>query len=113
MLKSRATLSVAFAALVLAACATTPPGMQSSEVPVAPSWNQLEKSSPALAMNANAEVEHDWWQHFGDPTLNALITEAIANNKSLRLRWHGSRKPAPIGRSHVRACFRKSRALHR
>jgi multidrug efflux system outer membrane protein len=85
MHKLRNSLSVAFAALVLAACATTPRGAQNSDVPVAPSWNQLEKANPALAMNANAQVEHDWWRHFGDPTLDALITEAIANNKSLQI----------------------------
>jgi multidrug efflux system outer membrane protein len=85
MWKSRASLSVAFAALVLAACATAPPGAQSSDVPVASSWTQLEKANPALAMNANAQVEHDWWRHFGDPTLAALIAEAVANNKSLQI----------------------------
>jgi NodT family efflux transporter outer membrane factor (OMF) lipoprotein len=85
MWKFKTSVSVAFAALVLVACATTPPGAQSSDVPVAPSWNQLEKANPALAMNANAEVDHDWWRHFGDPTLDALITEAIANNKSLQI----------------------------
>jgi NodT family efflux transporter outer membrane factor (OMF) lipoprotein len=85
MWKFKTPLSVAFAALVLAACATTPLGEQSSDIPVAPSWNQLERASPALAMNANAQVEHDWWRNFGDPTLDALITEAIANNKSLQI----------------------------
>lgn len=85
MRRLRTSLSVAFAALLIAACATTPPGEQSSDVPVAPSWTQLQKANPALAMNANAQVEHDWWRHFGDPTLNALITEAIANNKSLQI----------------------------
>ena len=85
MRKFRTSLSVAFAALLIAACATTPPGAQSSDVPVAPSWNQLSQANPALAMNANAEVEHDWWRNFGDPTLDALIAEAIANNKSLQI----------------------------
>jgi NodT family efflux transporter outer membrane factor (OMF) lipoprotein len=85
MRKLKTTLSVAFAALVLVACATTPPGAQSSDVPVAPSWNQLEKANPVLAMNATAEVDHDWWRNFGDPTLDALIAEAVANNKSLQI----------------------------
>src|SRR5262245_30767998 len=85
MSKFRTSLSVAFAALVVAACATTPPGAQSSDVPVAPSWIQLQKANPMLAMNANAQVEHDWWRHFGDPTLDALVGEAIANNKSLQI----------------------------
>lgn len=85
MRKFKTTLSVAFAALVLVACATTPQGQQSSDVAVAPSWNQLERANPVLAMNASAGVEHDWWRHFGDPMLDALIAEAIANNKSLQI----------------------------
>jgi multidrug efflux system outer membrane protein len=85
MRKLKATLSVSFAALLLAACATTPPGQQNSDVPVAQSWNLLADADAALAMNANAQVEHDWWRHFGDPTLDALVAEAIANNKSLQI----------------------------
>ncbi len=85
MRKVKTTLSVAFAALLIAACATTPPGPQSSEVPVAQSWSQLAEANTALAMNANAEVEHDWWRHFGDPTLDALVAEALAGNKSLQI----------------------------
>ncbi len=85
MRKLKTTLSVSFAALLIAACATTPPGPQSSDVPVAPSWSQLTQANPALAMNANAAVEHDWWRHFGDPTLDALIAEAITGNKSLQI----------------------------
>src|SRR5687767_13293651 len=85
MRKIKTTLSVAFAALLIAACATTPPGPQNSDVPIAPSWSQLAEANTALAMNANAEVEHDWWRHFGDPTLDALIAEALAGNKSLQI----------------------------
>ena len=85
MRKLRTTLSVSFAALLLAACATTPPGQQSSDVPVAQNWSQLTDANAGVALNANAQVEHDWWRHFGDPTLDALITEAIAGNKSLQI----------------------------
>jgi NodT family efflux transporter outer membrane factor (OMF) lipoprotein len=73
------SLSVAFATLVLAACATTPPAQQESQVAVPASWSQ------ALATNANAEIEHQWWRSFGDPTLDALVVEALANNKSLQI----------------------------
>jgi multidrug efflux system outer membrane protein len=103
-MRKLSSLSVAFAALLIAACATTPPGAQSSDVPVAPSWNQLEKANPALAMNANAQVEHDWWRHFGDPTLDAVIAEAIANNKSLQIavaRIEEARANRGIVRSHL------------
>lgn len=79
------SLSVSFAALLLAACATTPPGPQDSEVATPPSWSRLAEANPALGLSADAEVEHDWWRHFGDPTLDALVAEAIANNKSLQI----------------------------
>jgi multidrug efflux system outer membrane protein len=46
------------------------------------SW--VRQDAP-LAVDANAAVEHDWWRHFGDPTLDALIGEAVANNKSLQI----------------------------
>jgi multidrug efflux system outer membrane protein len=36
-------------------------------------------------MDANVQVEHGWWRNFGDPALDALITEAIASNKSLQV----------------------------
>jgi len=85
MRKIKTTLSVSFAALLIAACATTPPGPQSSDVPVASSWSQLAETNAALATNANAAVEHDWWRHFGDPTLDALVVEALAGNKSLQI----------------------------
>jgi multidrug efflux system outer membrane protein len=36
-------------------------------------------------MDANVQVEHEWWRHFGDPALDSLISEAIASNKSLQV----------------------------
>ena len=30
-----------------------------------------------------AQVEHHWWEHFDDATLDELVKEAIANNKTL------------------------------
>jgi len=85
MRRIKTTLSVAFAALLIASCATTPPGPQNSDVPVAQSWSQLAEANPALVTNASAAVEHDWWRHFGDPTLDALVVEALAGNKSLQI----------------------------
>jgi NodT family efflux transporter outer membrane factor (OMF) lipoprotein len=38
-----------------------------------------------LATDASAGVEHDWWHRFSDPTLDSLIGEALANNKSLQI----------------------------
>jgi NodT family efflux transporter outer membrane factor (OMF) lipoprotein len=71
------------AAFLLAAC-TTPVGPQESGLSVPAAWNQLQKSPP-LTGDASAQVEHDWWKHFRDPTLDALVEEALANNKSLQV----------------------------
>jgi multidrug efflux system outer membrane protein len=79
MRKLKTSISVSFAALLLAACATAPLGQQDSEIAAPASWSQ------PLVMGGNAEVEHEWWQTFGDPTLDGLIAEAIANNKSLQV----------------------------
>jgi multidrug efflux system outer membrane protein len=48
---------------------------------------------PALAMPANWQAgqlgggvgQADWWQTFGDPALNALIEEALANSPDVRI----------------------------
>jgi multidrug efflux system outer membrane protein len=39
----------------------------------------------ALATSPEAEVDHKWRKHFDDPTLDVLITEALANNKTLQI----------------------------
>jgi NodT family efflux transporter outer membrane factor (OMF) lipoprotein len=84
--------SILVSAFLLAAC-TTPVDRQDSGIAVQPFWARLTASaSPAtenrdvpLAASPNAQVEHDWWKHFGDETLNALIAEALANNKTLQV----------------------------
>jgi multidrug efflux system outer membrane protein len=59
------------AAIVLAACATTPPSPPpAQDVP------------PGDAANV---VAPDWWKAFGDPQLDALVDEALANNLDLKL----------------------------
>ena len=71
------------AALLLAAC-TTPVGPQESGLSVPAGWNQLQSSAPLMG-EASAQVEHDWWKHFRDPTLDALVQESLANNKTLQV----------------------------
>src|SRR5262245_44819316 len=112
------SLSVSFAALLLAACATAPHAPQDSEIATPAAWSQ------SLGTDANVQVEHEWWQNFGDPMLDALIAEAIANNKSLQVALArveearanrgiaraSLRKHAPIAGLLVRACFPRSPA---
>jgi NodT family efflux transporter outer membrane factor (OMF) lipoprotein len=67
-----------------------PLGPQRSGIDSPLSWNGLPAGSRAalqapLATGPDAEVDHRWWRHFGDPTLDLLIDEALANNKTLQI----------------------------
>jgi len=49
----------------------------------------------ALAQS-QAPADTVWWATFGDPALDALVTEALANNEDLRIAaaaWTSSRVP--------------------
>src|SRR5215831_1372231 len=65
----RRTFLLAVLALALAACTTTPTAPPPLDLPAATA------TDPAL--------EH-WWTEFNDPTLTALVDEALANNLDLR-----------------------------
>src|SRR5260370_36436453 len=103
--------STLLSTFLLAAC-TTPVDRQDSGIAVQPFWARLTASaSPAtenrdlpLAASPNAQVENDWWKHFGDETLNALITEALANNKTLQVakaRVEEARASRSVARSRL------------
>ncbi len=103
--------STLLSAFLLAAC-TTPVDRQDSGIAVQPFWARLTASaSPAtenrdlpLVASLNAQVENDWWKHFGDETLNALITEALANNKTLQVakaRVEEARASRSVARSRL------------
>ena len=82
--------SALLSAFLLAAC-TTPASQQESGIEVQPFWSRLTASTEPrnqdlpLASSPNVQVEHDWWKHFGDSTLDTLIAEALANNKTLQI----------------------------
>ncbi len=75
---------------LLAACSGSV-GPQSSGIPTPSFWNRLTGPAPKADLNAplapgpEADVDHTWWKRFNDPTLDALITEALANNKTLQI----------------------------
>src|SRR3954451_16277966 len=84
-------ISVLAGAFLLTAC-TTPVGPQASGIDAQPFWTRLTASSAPephrdlpLVASSDAQVEHDWWKHFGDSTLDALIIEALSNTKSLQI----------------------------
>ena len=80
--KAKAAVALS-AALVMAAC-TTPAGPQDAAITVPAAWNAVQISAP-LALADSAVVEQDWWRHFRDATLDALVAEALANNKTLQI----------------------------
>ncbi|HSB25623.1 MAG TPA: TolC family protein, partial [Burkholderiaceae bacterium] len=61
--------AVALAAAALAGCAVPP--AEKHETP------QLELPAGA----ALPAVPADWWKNFGDPKLDALVAEALGNNR--------------------------------
>ena len=76
--------------LILAAC-TDPVGLQDFGFQTPAFWSRLvgtEKTADLntpLAMDASAQIDHQWWTHFGDPVLDQLIAGALANNQSLAI----------------------------
>ncbi len=88
-LKHAPFLAIIVATLV-AAC-TSPVGPQNSLVKTPSLWSRLTDATPTVDLNTplatspEAEVDHKWWKHFDDPTLDVLITEALANNKTLQI----------------------------
>jgi NodT family efflux transporter outer membrane factor (OMF) lipoprotein len=67
------TRAILLAALLVAGCAA--PATQQAVAPVAPTALGLTGQAPPVAA--------DWWRGFGDPQLDALVTQAVAGNPSL------------------------------
>ncbi len=88
-LKHAPFLAIIVSTLV-AACAT-PIGPQNSLVETPSLWSRLTGATPTVDLNTplatgpEAEADYKWWKHFDDPTLDVLITEALANNKTLQI----------------------------
>jgi outer membrane protein TolC len=77
-------------AVLLSGC-STPLGRQDSGISAPSLWHRLtgkaagENKDMPLIESSGAEVDHVWWTRFGDPTLDVLVTEALANNKTLQI----------------------------
>jgi len=75
-------------ALALAGCASVGPDYHAAKI-AAPQLQGLN-----AAQENNAQFQAAWWKQFNDPTLDALIQHAAANNLDLRIavaRLHESR----------------------
>lgn len=90
-LKPTAILLPALIAVLLLAACSGPLGPQSSGIAAPSFWNRLTGKAGVTDANAplivtpEAQVDHAWWTRFGDPTLDALVAEALANNKTLQI----------------------------
>jgi multidrug efflux system outer membrane protein len=66
-------------------------GTQESGIKTPSLWNRLAGSPEAadldapLAASPEGKVDQKWWNQFDDPTLDFLITEALADNKTLQI----------------------------
>lgn len=68
------------AALVLSGCRIAVPPPPASTVNVPQTWRAPSEVGP----NASVAVEANWWRAFGDPALDALVAQALANNGDIR-----------------------------
>ena len=101
--------SALLAVLLLAAC-TAPVGPQESGIAPPSLWRRLTGPEAAADLNTPlaaapaAEVEQVWWRHFGDPVLDALVAEALADSKTLAIakaRVEEARAAGGVARSRL------------
>ena len=71
--------SLLFAALALAGCASVGPDYK------APATPPMQMQGTDATRESTAQFQAQWWKQFGDPTLDALIQRAAANNLDLRI----------------------------
>ncbi|HWE45376.1 MAG TPA: efflux transporter outer membrane subunit [Caulobacteraceae bacterium] len=84
-MRVRSPLSVlALAALMLGGCATLAPKYVRPPAPVPATWPHGAAYPPATASNTTAADER-WRDVFTDPKLQAVIAQALANNRDLRV----------------------------
>ena len=75
------TPAVLIMALLVTACTPTRVDNPISRIAPPESW----RHAPDALTNSNPADLKAWWQGFRDPKLNALITQALANNHDLRI----------------------------
>lgn len=80
-LRAAGALSLLSLLSLLAGCSAVGPDYKRPELPLPKTWN-------TEIADAADVVDTAWWQAFGDARLNALIAEALANNKDLRIAVH-------------------------
>src|SRR5689334_696478 len=92
-------IAIAMAASLLTACAAVGPNYVRPQVPVPPQYRFVGGTAQGESL-----ADAPWWQVFDDPTLQALVREAIANNLDLRAavaRVEQARAQAGIAKSFL------------
>lgn len=86
LFSSAPALSLLFAALLLAGCATRTP-LDLSSVPATPAAFKEQAASVAAATPASGEAvgQGVWWSVFADPVLNQLVEQASRSNNSVQV----------------------------
>lgn len=70
------------ACLVLSACTTLGPDYQTPQVTELDQWQATTKN---MATNASTQNYDQWWTQLNDPTLTALINEALRKNPDVKI----------------------------
>jgi NodT family efflux transporter outer membrane factor (OMF) lipoprotein len=77
----KGVLILALASL-LGAC-TVGPNYRAPSIPTPPAYQEAAAGRPAAPLSATTQATPDlsaWWSRFGDPTLDDLVTRALAGN---------------------------------
>jgi NodT family efflux transporter outer membrane factor (OMF) lipoprotein len=82
---NRAIVGLSLISLPLWMGCITPAKVQKSGIVTPSAWQQLSSSGSQASPSAPAPIDQEWWQHFEDSTLDAVIKEALQNNKSLAI----------------------------
>ncbi|MDA8107328.1 MAG: efflux transporter outer membrane subunit [Betaproteobacteria bacterium] len=83
-MNARALLAGVAAALVAAGCVSTE-GLRTHATLTDPAKLQATRSLAGARFSPDAWPGADWWKSLGDPQLDALIGEALADSPSIRL----------------------------
>jgi len=83
-------MAAALSAATLAAC-TVGPNFKPPQADVPARWHDTQHAAngnaqqppPASTPNVESDPDPRWWRSFGDPTLDALINRALADNPDL------------------------------
>jgi NodT family efflux transporter outer membrane factor (OMF) lipoprotein len=69
----------------LAGCATVGPNFKPPAPPIAQTYTQVGDSAPSSGVQAmvGEQVAAEWWTLFRSPALDAVVREALANNKTI------------------------------